>query len=154
MHNVANGDSYLGLASRAEELNVGEGSQAELDVSTRAGFSASDQDTGWRVLPLGRDAIGVFYCPSRLGHKTLVGGGSYPFAEKLSVYSAPPAEWATGNFTGECYPLAEKQSVYSAAQVDWTTGHFLGGGFLPLCRETVGVTYRTHPADWAISFRA
>ena len=38
-HNVGNGSSYLGLASRAEELNVGENSQAELDASARAGFT-------------------------------------------------------------------------------------------------------------------
>ena len=42
MHNVANGKSYLELASRTEELNVGENSQAELDLSARAGFATSD----------------------------------------------------------------------------------------------------------------
>ena len=35
---MVNGNSYLRLASKAEELNVGEKSQAELDVSARAGF--------------------------------------------------------------------------------------------------------------------
>ena len=39
---MANGNSYLVLASRAEELNVGENSQAELDVSARAGFATSE----------------------------------------------------------------------------------------------------------------
>ena len=39
---MANSNSYLGLASRAEELNVGENSQAELDVSARAGFATSE----------------------------------------------------------------------------------------------------------------
>ena len=41
---MANGNSYLGLTSRAEELNVGENSQAELDVSARAGFATSEQE--------------------------------------------------------------------------------------------------------------
>ena len=39
---VANGGSYLGLASRAKELNVGENSQAERDVSARTGFTMSE----------------------------------------------------------------------------------------------------------------
>ena len=38
---MANSNSYLGLASGAEELNVGENSQTELDES-RAGFSTSE----------------------------------------------------------------------------------------------------------------
>ena len=40
---MANGNSYLGLASRAKELNVGENSQAELDASARAGFTTSEE---------------------------------------------------------------------------------------------------------------
>ena len=39
IHNVVNGSSYLRLTSKAEGLNVGENSQAKLDVSTRAGFT-------------------------------------------------------------------------------------------------------------------
>ena len=39
---MANGNSYLGLASRAEELNVGENFQAGLDASARARFTTSN----------------------------------------------------------------------------------------------------------------
>ena len=39
---MANDISYLGLAGRAEELNVGENFQAELDVSARAGLVTSE----------------------------------------------------------------------------------------------------------------
>ena len=39
---MVNGNSYLGFASRAEELNIGEKSQAELDVSARAGFATPE----------------------------------------------------------------------------------------------------------------
>ena len=40
------------------------------------------------VLPLWKDAVGVFYSSSLLGYKRFVArGGSYPYAEKQSVYS-------------------------------------------------------------------
>ena len=41
---MANGNSYLGLAGRAEELNIRENSQAELDASARAGVATSDSE--------------------------------------------------------------------------------------------------------------
>ena len=37
---MANGNSYLGLANRAEELNIAKNSQAEQDVSARAKFTS------------------------------------------------------------------------------------------------------------------
>ena len=52
------------------------------------------QNTRWGILPLCRDAVGVFYSSSRLGHRTLV-GGIYPSAEFQLRYSAAPAGWAT-----------------------------------------------------------
>ena len=38
-----------------------------------------------------------------------------------SVYSATPADWATGHLLGESYSSAEKQAVFSTAPADWTT---------------------------------
>ena len=50
------------------------------------------------VLPQGRDAVGVFYSPNQLGHRTLViAKGSYTWAEMQSVYSTAPTDWATGH---------------------------------------------------------
>ena len=43
------------------------------------------------VLPLCRGAVSVFYNPSRQGASL---GGSYPSAEKQSVYSTASADWA------------------------------------------------------------
>ena len=48
---MGNGRSYLGLASRAEELNVGENSQAELDASAKAGFTTSDRAVSGSTTP-------------------------------------------------------------------------------------------------------
>ena len=81
-------------------------------------------------------------------------GGSYPSAEKQSVYSTAPGDWATGHSLeqgGVSYPSAEKQSVYSTAPGDWATGHSLerGWGGLLLCRDAVGIFYSPQPADWA-----
>ena len=45
------------------------------------------------VLSLCREAVGVFYTPSRLGHRSLFVGGSYLSAEVHSVYSAASANW-------------------------------------------------------------
>ena len=49
------------------------------------------------VLPLYREAVGVFYSPSRLGYQDThwwVGGwGSYHSAEKESMHSTAPAYW-------------------------------------------------------------
>ena len=62
------------------------------------------QDTCWGSLALCREAVGVFYSPSRLSHRTLV-WGVLPSAEKQSVYSTAPADWATGHLLGESCPL-------------------------------------------------
>ena len=63
------------------------------------------------VLPLSRDAVGVFYSPSRLDHKTLIGGGSFLSPEMQSVYSTAPADWVTGHlFGGESYPPLQRCS--------------------------------------------
>ena len=65
--------------------------------------------------------------------KTLiVGGGSYPSVEMQTLYSASPADRATGHSMGESYPSVEMQTLYSASPADRATGHSLGGGLAPL----------------------
>ena len=101
------------------------------------------QDICWRVLPLCRDVFGVFYSPSRLGRRTLVGDvlppcwdavgvfysprqlghrilvvGVLPSAEMQSVYSSATANWDTEQSLGKSYPSAKMQLVYSAAPPD------------------------------------
>ncbi len=46
---MVNGRSYLGLASRAEVLNVGKNSQVEPDGSAWAGFTTSENQTRRQV---------------------------------------------------------------------------------------------------------
>ena len=116
-----------------------------------------------RISPLCRDAVGV----NQLGQTLVGGGGSYPFAEKQSVYSAAPASWATGHsLVGVLSLCRDAVGVNSTGPQDtrW------GGGILPLCRGAVGVNqlgqtliggggsypfvekqsvYSTATADWA-----
>ena len=105
-----------------------------------------------RVLPLFRDAVGVFYSPSWLDWDCLVSytGHSlrecYLSAKVLSVYSESPADWATEHSLGERYPSAEIQSVYSTAPVDWATRHSLGECYPSADMQSV---YYAAPADWA-----
>ena len=80
------------------------------------------------VLPLCRDAVGVFYCSGRLGlrlfsviSRTLIGGFIHS-AEMQTVYSTAPTDWANLRLFSVVYP-----------------GHSLG--VLPLCRDAVGVFY-------------
>ena len=97
---------------------------------------------------------------------------SYPSAEKQSVYSTAPSDWATGNLSGEfypsaemqfvystalaakatghlkeCYPSPEMQSVYSTAPADRATGHLLGEFYPSAEKQSV---YSTAPVDWTI----
>ena len=54
------------------------------------------QNTRWGVgvLLLYRHAVGVFYSPSQLGHRTLAEvWGSYSSTEMQSVYSTATADW-------------------------------------------------------------
>ena len=64
------------------------------------------------VLPLYKDAVGVFESPRRLSYNDTC--------------------W------GESYPSTKMQSVYSRVQDDWAT-MTLVGGVLPLYKEAVGV---------------
>ena len=77
------------------------------------------------------------------------GGGSYPSAEMQFVYSAVPADWATGHSLGtRSYPSAEMQLVYSTAPADRAvqfsvlcltqdTSYCWVGKIIPLCNRRI-----------------
>ena len=97
------------------------------------------------VLPLCREAIGVFYSPTDWAIEHMFGAGltllqtssrciqqhqstrtpghslgaSYPSTEKQLVYITSPADWVTGHSRGDSYLSAEKQLVYSTTPVGW-----------------------------------
>ena len=124
------------------------------------------------VLPLDRDADGVFYTPSRLGYPdtrwgslTLLQGCSQCILQPET--NGPPGTcWESftlrqrckrcilqsqptglpGHSLGESYPSAEMQSVYSAARAEWATGHLLGEFYPSTEMQTV---YSAVTADWA-----
>ena len=85
-----------------------------------------------KVLLLRRDAVGVFYSPSRLGFSF---GESYISAEMQSVYSTALADWTTR--WGSLTPLQRCSRCILPPQ---PTG-LLVGGVLLLCRDAVGVFY-------------
>ena len=89
--------------------------------------SIRPEDTGWwwwGVLALCRDIVGVFYSPSRLGQRTLVGGG------------------------GSLSPLQRRSRCFlqpkSIRPED--TGWWWWGVLAP-CRDAVGVFYSTNRMD-------
>ena len=61
-------------------------------VTETSPFSVISRTHVGEVLPLCRDAVGVFYSPSRLGHSL---GEAYPSAETQSVNSKAQAYWTT-----------------------------------------------------------
>ena len=89
------------------------------------------------VLPLCKDAVGVFYSPSRLDPRW----GILTPLQRCSRCILQPKP--TGPTLGESYPSAKMQSVYSTAQADWT--HV--GEFLLLCRDAVDVFYSPSRLD-------
>ena len=97
----------------------------------------ADWATRWGNLTrptLCRDAVGVFYSPSRLGHSL---GESYPL-QRCSWCILQPQP--TGPLVGGILPAphsAEMQLVYSTAPTDWATRW----GSLTPCRDAVGVFY-------------
>ena len=101
----------------------------------------------WGVLSICRDTVCVFYSPSRLGLWTLVVcvcvcRGSYPSAETQSVYSAAPADWATGHSLWGVLSIC-KDTVgvfYSPSRLGHRT-LVVCRGVLSICRDTVGVFY-------------
>ena len=107
-------------------------STAQIDWATGHSFR--------RVLPLCRDAVGVFYSANRLGHRTLVREGLTPLQRCSRRILHPNSTGPQDTRLGGSYPSAEMQSAYSTAQIDWATGHSFGR-VLPLCRDAVGVFY-------------
>ena len=84
------------------------------------------------VLLLCRDAVGVFYSPSRLGHSL----GKYcSSAEMQSEYTTAPADLAT--HWGSIAPLQRCSRSILQPQPTWP----LIGEVLLLCRDAVGVYY-------------
>ena len=85
-------------------------SEMQSVYSTAATDWATGHLMGVGILPLLRDAVGVFNSRNRLDYRTL--------------------DWGW-----ESYPSSEMQSVYSTAATDWTTGHLIGGGNLTPLRR-------------------
>ena len=71
-------------------------------------------------------------------------GGLIPL-QRCSLYSTVQANWATRTLVGRgSYPFAEGQSVYSIVQANWATRTLIGGGgggVLSLRRGAVSVFY-------------
>ena len=99
-------------------------------------FSVINRTLVERVLPLCREAVGVFCSPSRQGHRTLA-AGSYPSVEKQSVCSATPADRATGHSLQGLTPL--QRSSQCVLQPQPTGPQDTRCRVLPLCREAVNV---------------
>ena len=83
------------------------------------------------VLPLCRDAVGVFYNHNKLGPHW----GSLTPLQRFSRCILQPQQ--TKPSLGKSHPSAQMQSVYSTT----TTNSALTGEVLPLCRDSVGVFY-------------
>ena len=131
------------LFSVISEHLLGEGFYPLAEKQSVHSTAPADWATGHLlvgVLPLNREAIGVFYSPSRLGHRTLVGGGltSQQRSNRCILQPKPTGPQDT-RWWGS-YLSAEKQSVYSTVPADWATGHSLVG-VLPLSREAIGIFY-------------
>ena len=90
------------------------------------------------VLPLCRDAVGVFYSLSWLGNKTLV-EGSLITAEMQSVYSTASADWAIGHSLRgvlslqRCSRCILQPQLTGPQDTRWWESY--------LCRDAVGVFY-------------
>ena len=89
------GQSGLGSDGNEGVLHIPQSSSINGILPSDCLVSYPGHSWGGEVLPLCREAVGVFYNHSQPVHKTLVGGeGSYPSAEKQRVYSTTLADWA------------------------------------------------------------
>ena len=91
------------------------------------------------VLPLCTDAVGVFYSPSWLGHRTLIGGVLLLCRDAVGVFYSP--SWL-GHRTliGGVLPLC-RDAVDVFYSPSWLGHRTLIGGVLLLCRDAIGVFY-------------
>ena len=114
--------------------------------STAPADWTTDHSLEGGVLLLCRDAVGVFYSPSWLDHRSLVGGWSFTPLQRCSRCILQPQ--LTGpqitRWRVEFYSSAEMQSVYSTTPIEWATDHLLEGGVLLLCRDAVCVFYNPY----------
>ena len=104
------------------------------------GFSLEEE------LPLCRDAVGVFYSPNQLDHRTLFGGSLSSLQRCSRCILQPQPTWPQDTLWGKSLLSAEMQSVYFTAPTNLTTGHSLGE-VLALCRDAVGVFYSPNQLD-------
>ena len=100
------------------------------------------QDTLWGILPVFRDAFGLFYAPSPLSHRTLF-GVSYLSAEMHLVYSTAPASWATRHSLG-CRTCLQR-CIWFILQPQPTGTQDTLWGILPVFRDAFGLFYAPSP---------
>ena len=86
----------------------------------------------WGFLPLGRNAVGVFYILNGLGQSFV---DFYLSAEMQSVYSTSPMDWAS-----RLRIFTSRQKCSRCILHLQCTGPVVWG-FLPLCRDAVGIFY-------------
>ena len=92
-----------------------------------------------RVLSLCKDAVGVFYNPSRLGHRGHSLGESYPSAEMQSVYSTALVDYAIKDTRWESpFPLQRCSRCILQPQSPGPS-RTLVGRVLSLCRDAIDV---------------
>ena len=95
-------------------------------------------------LLLRKEAIGVFYSPSRLGHMTLVEGILTLYREAVGVFYSSSRLGDMKLVDGILTLYREAVGVFYSRLGNMK----LVEGILTLCREAV--VYSTAPADWAI----
>ena len=92
-----------------------------------------------RALPLGRNAVSVFCNPSRLSHRTLVGGVLLLCGEAGGVFYSP-SQLDHRTLVGRVLPLG-RNAVSVFCNPSRLSHRTLVGGVLLLCREAGGVFY-------------
>ena len=108
----------------------------------------------WGGLPLSRDAVSIFYSPSRLGNRTLIcWSGSYPSAAIQSVYFTAPVDWTTGHslvvvvvVVGSSPQQRCSQYILQPQPIGQQDTHLLEW-VLPLCSDTVSIFYSSSRLD-------
>ena len=108
--------------------------QSGYSIAPQPGYSLRE------VLPLRREAIGVFCSTSRVVQRILVGSEeSGPSAEMQSEYSTVPANWSTGHSLRGLIPLQIYNRCILQSQPTGPQG--TRWGVLSRCRYTIGVFY-------------
>ena len=110
-----------------------------------------DTRWGW-VLAFCRDAVGVFYSLSWLGHETLVGVGC-SLLQMQSVYSTPTADWATEYSLGWGLSLLQRCSCCILQPQLTGPQDTRWGWVLVFCRDAVVVLYSPRRLGLAGGFK-